>query len=323
VTIQEDISQINQASMALLEKQDGIQEALYRATAALDSKFSQIDARICAPEGSLDPTPRTQDNQLMDMAPIDAATLVGALGNFYPILRKGVSLLTEGAQAALSDEAAYWILEEYQDLVRRVFTATAGGLKKSSEKRIISANSDIPPKAPRVGLHMRVRRPVGPGIKAISTVQALPTMLSHVSACRASDQPHKCTAKMTVDSGDLFAVLEGTQWKNTWPVGNEDLGRVSICFIPKDQVGLPSIAASFMRFPGKNGIIDSVLSTSNVLPPNAEVLGHVADGNYPEVLKILRAGKASASDRDHNGRSLLSVSRNLTAMILIPSSLLI
>src|SRR5436190_23572528 len=88
-TLRKDISKINQTSIALLERQNSIQQGLTHTATVLNSKISRIDERIGAIEESFVPTSRTQHCQLIDMTPIDATTFLGAMCSFYSTLHQG------------------------------------------------------------------------------------------------------------------------------------------------------------------------------------------------------------------------------------------
>ena len=248
---------------------------------------------------------------LFDLSTIHAAGFLGALGVLYPILSRGVyDLATEWSnhnQADLSAEAATWIFAEFQALFGGVCGSAAEEMMKASE-RMTSREVLIEVQSTRLSLKKRLRR----------NIEARPCRTAKVSPARRS--PSR-TAEFDLPTGRLFAVFQGSLNTKTWPLGDEDTGRVSFCFIPRSRFGLPGVAASFTRRNEDLCYVDSVLSTFDVLQSNSKALEFVTSGDVPGMLKGLRQGDFSASDRDRNGKSLLTVSLYPRLMINLTNSM--
>ncbi|KAF1812125.1 hypothetical protein P152DRAFT_46811 [Eremomyces bilateralis CBS 781.70] len=123
--------------------------------------------------------------------------------------------------------------------------------------------------------------------------------------------------RLSTRDGVIYVLIEGIHSTLPWPLGTDDAGRISLCFVPNSGLHIPGIAIALMKwghgrqYSESNDTVDcvdfdAVVSAFNVVRSDAPVLQAIADGDLKQVLGLLRRGEVGAMDRDREGMSLLA-----------------
>lgn len=80
-----------------------------------------------------------------------------------------------------------------------------------------------------------------------------------------------------------------------------------LLFIPQTQSRINGLATTFLHTIDNSTKIGPFLSTFGIQPYGSPIFAHIKAGNISGVQELFGAKRASGSDRDKYGRSLLNV----------------